>query len=307
MNNEQDQGYAKATWTPTRGRHGELHVPERPDRHQRPPRSHAHQRPRSRARAGRQQLRRQLLAADGRAADRWRYQRPQRRGLGLLGDPRAVEHGDLPRHRHADADRRAARRLGPVGDRQARHEGRPRRRRPTTSAATPSRAGLEWSRNNNFRNTTYIDDALVWTFAPHLSGFTGDAARGRRPEHRRFNPQPVSDFGGLISTINGLPNRASFYSQYDVDGNGTITSAELASRLTFTTAEPGRHASTTPGTSRPRTARRTPAPKAQLLRRRTSSVRPLHRSTSACAPSSGSTSPRPARTSSPSTGSSRRV
>ena len=35
------------------------------------------------------------------------------------------------------------------------------------------KGGFEWSRNNNFRNTTYIDDALVWSFAPHLSGLTG--------------------------------------------------------------------------------------------------------------------------------------
>ena len=100
------------------------------------------------------------------------------------------------------------------------------------------KGGFEWSRNNNFRNTTYIDDALVWSFAPHLSGLTGTQLAAGGLSTRRFNPNSVSDFGGLISTINGLPNRASFYSLYDVDGNGTITSAELGSRLTFTTASP---------------------------------------------------------------------
>ena len=101
-----------------------------------------------------------------------------------------------------------------------------------------AKAGFEWSRNNNFRNTTYIDDALTWTFAPGLAGLTGTQLAGPGLTTRRFNPNSVSDFGGLISTINGLPNRAAFYSQYDVDGNGTITSAELASRLTFTTPNP---------------------------------------------------------------------
>ena len=85
-----------------------------------------------------------------------------------------------------------------------------------------------------------------------------DAAHGPGLSTRRFNPNSVSDFSGLISTINGLPNRASFYSQYDVDGNGTITSAELASRLTFTTPRTRTAPSSTRATSRPRKARRTP-------------------------------------------------
>ena len=96
-----------------------------------------------------------------------------------------------------------------------------------------AKGGLEWSRNNNFRNTTYINDALEWSFAPHLAGLTGAQLGAGGLSTRRFNPNSVSDFNGLISTINGLPNRAAFYSLYDVDGNGTITSAELGSRLTF--------------------------------------------------------------------------
>ena len=51
------------------------------------------------------------------------------------------------------------------------------RRRPTTPAST-AKGGIEWSRNSNYRNTTYIDDALVWSFAPHLSGLTGTQLAG---------------------------------------------------------------------------------------------------------------------------------
>ncbi|MBD0324717.1 MAG: TonB-dependent receptor, partial [Aldersonia sp.] len=101
-----------------------------------------------------------------------------------------------------------------------------------------AKGGVEWSRNENFRNTTYINDALEWSFAPHLSGITGTQLAAGGLSTRRFNPSSVSDFGGLISSFNASPNRAAYYAQFDVDGNGTITSAELASRLTFTTPNP---------------------------------------------------------------------
>ncbi len=59
-------------------RHGQLHVPQRSDGHQRPPRPRSHQRARSRARAGRRQLQRQLHAPPGPVAVRRRIERPQR-------------------------------------------------------------------------------------------------------------------------------------------------------------------------------------------------------------------------------------
>jgi hypothetical protein len=96
------------------------------------------------------------------------------------------------------------------------------------------KGGVEWSRNENFRNTLTIDDALHWSFSPGLSGLTAAELASGSFSSRRFNPSTTNDFGGLISTINGLPNRAQFYSLYDVDGNGTITPAEFGSRATFT-------------------------------------------------------------------------
>jgi hypothetical protein len=100
------------------------------------------------------------------------------------------------------------------------------------------KGGLEWSRNNNFRNTTFIGDEVQWSFQPGLSGFTGAQVAAGGLSNRRFNPNTPSDFNGFINTVNGLSNRAQFYALYDVDGNGTITSAELGSRLTFSTPNP---------------------------------------------------------------------
>ena len=82
-------------------RHGQLHVPQRSDRHQRPPRSRPDERARSRARAGRRQLQLQLLAPPGSGADRRRPERQaQRRSHRSVGDPRRLEH------RHLSLDRR---------------------------------------------------------------------------------------------------------------------------------------------------------------------------------------------------------
>lgn len=100
------------------------------------------------------------------------------------------------------------------------------------------KGGVEWARNDNFRNTTTIDSALQWSFSSGLSGLTGTELGSGSFSNRRFNPNTTSDFTGLINTINGLPNRNAFYTQFDVDGNGTITPAELGSRLSFSTPNP---------------------------------------------------------------------
>ena len=96
------------------------------------------------------------------------------------------------------------------------------------------KGGVEWSRNENFRNTLTLDDALFWSFSPGLSGLTAAQLASGSFSSRRFNPGTTNDFAGLITTINGLPNRAQFYSLLDVDGNGTISVAELGSQATFT-------------------------------------------------------------------------
>ena len=96
------------------------------------------------------------------------------------------------------------------------------------------KGGLEWSRNENFRDLLYQDDQLVTSFAPHLSGISAGTIATGSYTAREFNVNNTSDFGGLIQTINRHQNRDLFYSRYDANGDGTITSAELGSRLTFT-------------------------------------------------------------------------
>lgn len=99
--------------------------------------------------------------------------------------------------------------------------------------------GVEWARHENFRNTIFIDQATHLTVANHLAGITaGELATGSFT-NLGFDPFNTSDFGGLIETIDGLPNRSTFYGLYDGNGDGTITPAELGSRLTYATPHPG--------------------------------------------------------------------
>jgi hypothetical protein len=100
------------------------------------------------------------------------------------------------------------------------------------------KGGLEWQRNENFRNTTFLNGATATSLQSGLVGLTAaDYASGSFTAID-FNVTNTSDFGGLINTINGLPNRAAFYSAFDANGDGTITSAEMGPRLTFGTVDP---------------------------------------------------------------------
>ncbi len=143
----------RARWTPTRNDTRELHVPQRSDRHQRPPRSRPDQRPRPGARAGRRQLQLQLLAPAGPDADRRRRQRAQRRGHGPLGDPRRRRTRSSIRSTDVRtlADEQL-RRVRPGHHRPARHQGRARLGAVEPWNRHTIKGGLEWSRNDNFRD-----------------------------------------------------------------------------------------------------------------------------------------------------------
>ena len=154
VENKQNQGYAKGTWAPTANDtisftflNDPTTISGRRDR------NITNARDRSREQGG-NNYSGQLLADPGRRPVRSGLQPARRRGVGLLGHPRAGQHRHLPRDRRPDAGRRAARRLrsghhrparhegcarvGPVDVGTPRHQGRPRVvAQPRTSATRP--------------------------------------------------------------------------------------------------------------------------------------------------------------------------
>ncbi len=97
------------------------------------------------------------------------------------------------------------------------------------------KGGIEWSKNENFRNTTFLGGETETSLQAGLAGLTAAALATGSFSAIDFNVNNTSDFGGLINTINGLPNRAAFYSAFDTNSDGTITSAEMGPLLTFNT------------------------------------------------------------------------
>jgi hypothetical protein len=97
------------------------------------------------------------------------------------------------------------------------------------------KAGAEYLRSTNFRNALIIGDtkSTYTSFASHLSGLTAGQVQTGGLTARAFLPNNASDFNGLINNINGLPNRAAFYSALDTNRDGTITAAELSANLIF--------------------------------------------------------------------------
>ena len=92
--------------------------------------------------------------------------------------------------------------------------------------------GVEFMRNTNFRNTVY-DGGLYTSLASHLSGLTAGGLISGSFSDSRFDPTNSSDYNGFIRTVDGLSNRASFYTLYDGNGDGTISQAELAANLVY--------------------------------------------------------------------------
>ena len=98
------------------------------------------------------------------------------------------------------------------------------------------KGGLEFGRYGRFLNATTVgaDQAVYTSIASHLSGVSAGAiTTGSYSQSLRFDPFNTSDLNGFIATINALPNRASFYTAFDTNGNGTITDTELAAALIY--------------------------------------------------------------------------
>jgi hypothetical protein len=103
------------------------------------------------------------------------------------------------------------------------------------------KAGYEWAQHKDIRDLLYLPDSdrsqytsIAAQFGPTTAA---SIANSTLWSTRQFNVNNASDFNGLIAKINTLPNRASFYSQYDTDGNGTISQAELGSSLLFNSTQ----------------------------------------------------------------------
>ncbi len=96
------------------------------------------------------------------------------------------------------------------------------------------KGGVEWSLNENFRDSQLVNDqSYTASLANHLAGTTAAQLAAGGFSSRAFNSGTANDFNGLIAAINAQPNRNDFYSRYDANGDGTITAAELGATLSY--------------------------------------------------------------------------
>lgn len=100
------------------------------------------------------------------------------------------------------------------------------------------KGGLEFSKNENFRDTLYIDGSILESISPRYLGAGITAAdiagtTGQTWSVLAFDHSNTSDFGGLIREIDSRADRQKFYDQYDVNHDGTIASDELGTALVF--------------------------------------------------------------------------
>lgn len=99
------------------------------------------------------------------------------------------------------------------------------------------KGGYEFAQHKDIRDLLYVpeSDRSQYTSIANIYGpvTAASIANSTLWSTRQFNVTNASDFNGLIARINTLPNRAAFYSQYDTDGSGTITAAEMGAALLF--------------------------------------------------------------------------
>ncbi|MGC4083559.1 MAG: hypothetical protein QM736_15965 [Vicinamibacterales bacterium] len=99
------------------------------------------------------------------------------------------------------------------------------------------KGGYEFAQHRDIRDLLYLPDSdrSQYTSIANLYGpvTAASIANSTLWSTRQFNVTNASDFNGLIARINTLPNRASFYSLYDTNGDGTITATELGNSLVF--------------------------------------------------------------------------
>jgi hypothetical protein len=103
------------------------------------------------------------------------------------------------------------------------------------------KGGLEWNRSDNFRDTVYVNGSGFTTLANKYqgAGITAAQIAAGGWTGLQFDVSTTSDFNGLIRTIDASADRGAFYAAYDIDGNGTITQAELGNNLRFNALNAG--------------------------------------------------------------------
>ena len=91
--------------------------------------------------------------------------------------------------------------------------------------ATPSRAVSSGRRTSTSADTLYLGNPPArWeSIATRTVRSPRATLRENNWSGLAFDATNPSDFDGFIDTINRLPNRAAFYSTYDINGDGTIT------------------------------------------------------------------------------------
>ena len=92
--------------------------------------------------------------------------------------------------------------------------------------------GVELMRNTNLRDTVF-DGGQYTSLAGPLAGLTAGELIAGSFTDSRFDPTNSSDYDGFIRTVDGLPDRAAFYTLYDLNGDGAISQDELASGLAY--------------------------------------------------------------------------
>src|SRR5690606_10555647 len=102
------------------------------------------------------------------------------------------------------------------------------------------KGGLAWDKHVNFRDTTYIDQAIFLNLDGQYAGrgITATDLATQPWSDLGFDVTNSSDFGGFLETINASPNRGQYYAAFDLNGDGTITSAEAGQAMTFSAIGP---------------------------------------------------------------------
>ena len=102
------------------------------------------------------------------------------------------------------------------------------------------KGGVEWARHINFRDTLYINNSIYGSVSTRYGAVTAGDIATNSWSVLAFDPFNTSDFGGLIRTIDALPNRAAYYNAFDTNRNGTISTEEFAAAQVFnsTTGNP---------------------------------------------------------------------